>query len=335
MRGVLVGIAALFMLSGCGEKTTQRSVTVYVSEDRVFSEPVLQAFEKETGIRIRAVYDTEESKSTGVMNRILAESAHPQADVYWANEPIRAEVLRKKGVLEPYRSPNSRGIDRTFIAQDNSWTGFSARLRLFIVHKDARCRPTSVWDYADAQCGRHGIIANPLFGTTTSHIAALASVKGETMVGRWLGQMRRAGVAIASSNGASADAVADGRYDYALVDSDDAISRLRDKEAIELVYPDQGKGGLGVFVVPNAVMLLHGAPHPKEAKLLIDYLLSAKTEEALAKADCAQIPLHPGIAPPKELRPIEQLSVMRVDYGAVADEMLRLQPMLKKWVDAH
>ena len=37
-------------LLGC--RTTQRdAVTVYVSEDRVFSEPILKDFEKETGIQ--------------------------------------------------------------------------------------------------------------------------------------------------------------------------------------------------------------------------------------------------------------------------------------------
>jgi iron(III) transport system substrate-binding protein len=43
-----------------------QDVVVYVSHDEVFSEPILRDFEKETGIRVRAVYDTEETKSTGL-----------------------------------------------------------------------------------------------------------------------------------------------------------------------------------------------------------------------------------------------------------------------------
>ena len=61
-------------------------VVAYVSEDQVFSEPILRDFERETGIRVRAVFDTEEAKSTGVMNRLIAERGNPQADVYWAND---------------------------------------------------------------------------------------------------------------------------------------------------------------------------------------------------------------------------------------------------------
>jgi iron(III) transport system substrate-binding protein len=74
-------------------------VVVYVSEDQVFSEPILKDFERETGTNVKAVYDTEETKSAGAMNRLIAEKANPQADVYWANEPIRAEVLRQQGIV--------------------------------------------------------------------------------------------------------------------------------------------------------------------------------------------------------------------------------------------
>jgi hypothetical protein len=34
-------------------------VTVYVSTDRVFSEPILKAYERKTSVKVNAVYDTE------------------------------------------------------------------------------------------------------------------------------------------------------------------------------------------------------------------------------------------------------------------------------------
>src|SRR5215475_1700295 len=81
-------------------------VVVYVSHDQIFSEPILKDFEKDTGIKVRAIYDTEETRSAGAMNRLIAEKNNPQADVYWANEPIRAEVLRQQGIATPYTSPS-------------------------------------------------------------------------------------------------------------------------------------------------------------------------------------------------------------------------------------
>ena len=49
------------------------TVVVYVSHDQVFSEPIVKDFEIDTGVKVRAIYDTEETKSTGAMNRLIAE----------------------------------------------------------------------------------------------------------------------------------------------------------------------------------------------------------------------------------------------------------------------
>src|SRR5215211_1222550 len=109
MMAVAGCLAASAVLLGCSKKD-ENVVVVYVSEDQVFSEPILRDFETATGIRVKAVYDTEEAKSTGVMNRLLAEKDNPQADVYWANEPIRADALKQRGVSTAYDSPSAEGI---------------------------------------------------------------------------------------------------------------------------------------------------------------------------------------------------------------------------------
>ena len=131
---------------GCqkdGSSHTQE-VVVYVSEDQVFSEPILKDFEKETGIKVKAVYDTEETKSTGVMNRLIAEKNNPQADVFWANEPIRAELLKQKGISAVYFSPNAKGIPEVHKDPQGNWTGFSARARVFVVNKKIQNKPNSI-----------------------------------------------------------------------------------------------------------------------------------------------------------------------------------------------
>jgi iron(III) transport system substrate-binding protein len=143
--------------------------------------------------------------------------------------------------------------------------------------------------------------------------------------------LKQNGVAIATSNGESADFVATGRYDFSLVDSDDAVNRMRRKKAVTMIYPDQEKDDIGCFIVPNTVMLIKGAPHPDAAKKLIDYLLSKETEQKLAFADCAQIPLHPGVKMPPELLPLAKIKVMKVNYAKVAEKMIAIQPFLKSF----
>ncbi len=116
-RALAIGAAMLVL--ACTPRS--REVVVYTSVDQVVSEPVLREFEKRTGVTVRAVFDTEETKSTGVLNRLVAEGAHPQADVFWSGDPVRPFVLIKRGLVEPYLSPNANGIPPAFRAADGSW----------------------------------------------------------------------------------------------------------------------------------------------------------------------------------------------------------------------
>jgi iron(III) transport system substrate-binding protein len=317
-------------VTGCSSK--QQSVVVYVSEDQVFSEPILRDFERESGIRVKPVFDTEEAKSTGVMNRLLAEQNNPQADVYWANEPIRAEVLKQENVAAAYQSPSAEGIPADFKDPQGYWTGFSARARVIIVNQSVTNKPKSITAYGDPAFQGKTVIANPLFGTTTTEIAALFILWGDEKANTFLADMKRNGVKIATSNGESADFVASGDSAFGLVDSDDAANRIKQGKPIEMIYPDQGDNEVGCFIVPNAVVLIKGSPHPEAAKKLIDYLLSAETERKLALSDAAQIPLHQGVETPAIVRKIETIKTMKTDYSAVARKMREIEPLLKQWV---
>ncbi len=331
-HSVITGLMATGLVSGCGKTNDDRqTVVVYVSEDQVFSEPILLDFERESGIRVEAIYDTEEAKSTGAMNRLLAEKNNPRADVYWANEPIRAEILKQKGVSAPYISPQAAEIPRVFTDPSGYWTGFSARARVLVVHEKVVDKPDTILAYTDPNWKGRAVMANPLFGTTTSEIAALFTIWDTPRAEEFMVAMKRNQLTLSSSNGESTDLVAAGHYDFALVDSDDAVNRMRQGKPLVMVYPDQGENEIGCFIVPNAVVLIKGAPHPDAARTLIDYLLSKETEHKLAFADCAQIPLHPGVEIPPELKPINQIKTMPVDYATVAKKMVEIQPFLKDW----
>jgi len=329
-RIALVGLFCL-ALASCAK--TGNEVVVYVSHDQVFSEPILRDFERDTGIRVRAVYDTEEAKGTGVMNRLLSEKSNPQADVYWANEPIRAELLKQEGATAPYRSPNAEGIPARFRDPEGHWTGFAARARVFVVNTAVADPPRSIAAYTDPAWRGRGVIANPLFGTTTTQMAGLASLWATDSLMAFMERLRANGTAMSTSNGESADLVAQGAYAFSLVDVDDAVSRKRQGRPVEMVYPDQGEGALGTLLLPNAVMLVAGGPHPENGKRLIDYLLRRETERKLAASAAAQIPLHDGVEVPGEVRPIDQTTVMPVDYADLARTLAEVQPSLRNWVE--
>jgi iron(III) transport system substrate-binding protein len=126
--------------------------------------------------------------------------------------------------------------------------------------------------------------------------------------------------------------VARGEFAFSLVDSDDVVNRMKQNQPIDLVYPDQGGGDFGCFIVPNAVVLIAGSPHAESGKKLVDYLLSKETERKLAFSDAAQIPLHPGVPIPPQLQPIGSIKVMKVNYAEIAAKLQAIQAFLKSWV---
>jgi iron(III) transport system substrate-binding protein len=327
---LVLGLLLAVALNSC-RSASSNTVVVYVSEDQVFSEPILKDFERETGITVKSVFDTEESKSTGVMNRLIAEKDNPQADVYWANEPVRADALKQRGVSTPYVSPSADGIADQFRDPDHYWTGFSARARLLLVNTKSTIKPASVTAYTEPSTKGRTAIANPLFGTTTAYVAALFTLWGDERARNFMNDMKKNGVKITTSNGESADFVAAGEVEFSLVDSDDAVNRKKQGKPVEMIYPDQDGDGLGVLILPNAVALIKGGPHAENGKRLIDYLLNKETERKLAFADCAQIPLHSGVDTPPEIRRIDEIKTMRVQYVDLARKMEEIQPFLKEW----
>src|SRR6266568_6248436 len=236
VTAALIAAAAL-SLPGCFSKGRQ-SVVVYVSEDQVFSEPILKDFERETGITVKPVFDTEESKSTGVTNRLIAEKDNPQADVYWANEPVRADALKQRGISTPYLSPSAEGIADQFKDPDHYWTGFSARARVLLVNTSSTIKPAGIMAYTQPPAKGRAAIANPLFGTTTDYVAALFTIWGDDRAKTFMNDMKNNSVKMTTSNGESTDFVATGQVDFSLVDTDDAVNTKKQGKPVEIVYPD-------------------------------------------------------------------------------------------------
>jgi iron(III) transport system substrate-binding protein len=338
-RDLIATVAFIFVLvvflNGCGKSAAPpaNEVVIYVSQDRVFSEPVLLAYEQKTGVTVKVVYDTEETKSTGLANKLLAEKSHPQADVFWSNEPVRTLVLKSRGVLAPYKSPNSEGISAVFKDPEGYWTGFSARMRVIIYNTrmvKPEEAPKSIFDLTDPKWKGQVAIADPRFGSTSFHVAALYAELGDEKVDGFFRELKANEVKIVPGNSVVRDLVARGEVKMGLTDTDDVNVAIEDKQPVAMVLPD--RDGLGVPIMPNMVSLIAGAPRAEAGKRLIDYLLSADVERLLAQSEAVQIPLRAGVEPPKNLPPLNSFNPMTLDYGKAADKVeevtKRLQTIL-------
>jgi iron(III) transport system substrate-binding protein len=332
-RALRLGIAAVvgLALMSCGKDAQNASeVVVYSSVDRVFAEPVLKKFEAESKIRVRAVFDTEETKSTGVLNRLIAEANQPRADVFWSGDPMRPLQLIRRGLVQSYSPKSAASLPGHARDRVGNWTGVSARARVLLVNTEqiTADAPRSIRDLADPRWKNRAAIANPLFGTTTMHVAALFSAWGEDEAMRFLNAMKENGVRIAASNREVKRLVSAGEVAWGVTDTDDANEAAASGAPVRIVFPDQDQ--LGTLVMPTSVVVIRGSKHIDAAHKLVDYLVSAETEQYLAEHG-AHLPLQPGVSPPVALNVPADLRAMNVDYDVLADTIERIQPWLREW----
>jgi iron(III) transport system substrate-binding protein len=326
---IVIIVPLLFM-----EVCFGKQVVIYTSVDKEFSEPILQRFEDDTGIKVRAVYDTEETKSTGLVNSLIAEKDKPQADVFWSGDPIRPALLEIKGITTPYISRAAAEIPKKYKCDEGNWTGFSARVRVILYNTDLvrmDDRPLSIFDLTKPKWRGQVAIANPLFGSTTAHMAVLFATLGDEDAVKFLYDLKANRVRIVSSNSEVRRLVARGEVMTGLTDTDEAEMAIRERSPVRMAFPDQKNTDIGAFIMPNVVCLIKDSPNQENGKKLIDYLLSKEVERLLAFAPCGQIPLRHDVRRPADVYSIDAIKSMDVDYHKAANKLEEIDEFLKQW----
>lgn len=320
------------ILLGCGQfKKASKKVVIYVCLDPPFSEPILEEFEESTGIKVKPVFDVEATKTTGLVNRLIAEKNNPQTDVFWNNEIAQTIVLKEKGIFSPYISPSAKDIPEQFKDPQGYWTGFAARARVIIYNKNLVNQdeiPKSIFDLTKPKWKGQCTIAKPLFGTTFTHAAALFSYLGDEEAKRYFEKLNQNEVVIVNGNSIVKRSVANGELKFGLTDTDDANVAIQAGKPVDIVFPDQKT--FGTLLIPNTVSLVKNAPHPKLAKKLIDYLLSPEVEKSLAHSGSAQMPVRGYVKTPPYVSDIDDIKTMPVDFQEVADKMEEVAKYLQE-----
>ncbi len=282
-----------WLLMGCQPSPPQ--VVVYTSVDQIFSEPILEQFEATSGIEVLAVYDVEAAKTTGMVNRLIAEKEQPQADVFWNGEFAQTILLKDEGVLAPYTPSNAADTPAAYKDPDGTWTGFAGRARVLLVNTDLvpeERMPTSIQDMLDpAWSGDRLGIAYPLFGTTATQAAALYAYWSPTEGRAYFETLADREVRVVDGNSVVRDMVADGRLAFGLTDTDDACGAVARGAPVQIVIPDQAPDQMGTLIIPNTVALVAGGPNPAEGQKLIDYLISEAVSDALIASGWSHVTL--------------------------------------------
>jgi iron(III) transport system substrate-binding protein len=326
MRRAGLWVAAAVLAAGCREP--DKRVVVYCAQDQEFAEGVFADFTAETRLAVAPKFDTEANKSVSLAAELEREAGRPRCDVHWNNELLATIRLARRGVYEPYESPNAAPFPEWTKAKDHTWQAFAARARVLIVNTNLvpeADRPRSLLDLTDPKWKGKVAIAKPQFGTTATQATCLFEVLGPDAAKAFYRGLKANDVRVVPGNKQAAQGTANGDFAIGLTDTDDALGELNAGKPVALVYPDAGghpaHPRLGVLYIPNTVAVVKGSPNPAGAKRLADYLLRPETEAKLATGGGFQIPLNPQVKAdlPAALVPPTKVKAMAVDWERAAD----------------
>jgi iron(III) transport system substrate-binding protein len=306
-------LLAITLLIGCTNfDGNEKKVTVYVSADEQIAREIFSAFTEQTDISVDWVGDTESSKNTMLVQRLIREKNRPIADVFWSSEILGTIHLAKAGVLTPCETQRATQWPEQYRDKNFLWFGFSPRARVIAYDPQrisAEDLPQYWWEYSQA------VIADPRFGTTRTHVAVMAEFPEECE--RLFASMEQR--PMLGGNAATVQAVVDGRALFAMTDSDDVHGAIARGHSIEMYMPrhHDGKGG-GTLLIPNTVSIVKGCDHPEFAATVVDFLLSDEVATMLANSPSHNIPIQLSVASQFPNLVVED--PLKVDFYSVAEQ---------------
>lgn len=256
----------MLLLASPANSAPSKTVTVYCAQDEDYAEPIFHQFEKETGIKVLPVFDSEAVKTVGMANRLLAERKYPQCDVFWGNEEMRTRQIAAQDVFR----------------QTNGWAAFGHRSRRIVINTNKltlASAPHSLAELTNAVWRGRVAIAFPQFGTTGAHLNALRQRWGDAAWQTWCRALVANKPFLVDGNSVVVRTVARGDAWIGLSDSDDVADGQREGMPVAaLPLTDE------MLLIPNTVGVVRGAPHPDAAEKLYEWLLRPEVAQQLIDA---------------------------------------------------
>jgi iron(III) transport system substrate-binding protein len=322
--GLVIIITACFFstLLSCRKTPRQnyRKVVLYCSVDQTIAEPIIAEFERQTGIDVLPRFDTEASKTVGLIQRIRAEAASPIADVFWSNEIFHTIRLARESLLAFYAGDATKDWPERYADPNGRWYGFALRARVIAyntVRVSAVDAPKCLEDVLDSKWKGRLVMAAPEFGTTGGDVASWFAHYDSTRATETLEGLKANEIRLVAGNSIAVRMVATGQADICFTDTDDVYAAQRNGWPVAMNYLDQG--GDGALAIPNTAALIKGAGNPEEAEKLMEFLLSEQLEKMLLSSDSHNCPIRLALVGQFKMYVIPK--PLGVDYEKVADQL--------------
>ncbi|BFM09134.1 extracellular solute-binding protein [Halioxenophilus aromaticivorans] len=299
---VLLVVAALCALAGCGQQTNSDNViTVYTARNEQLIKPLFDQYSKETGVEIRYITDD----AGPLLARLKAEGENTPADLFITVDAGFLWQASEVGVLAPVDSQTLLdNIPAPLRSQKNDWYGLSLRART-IVYATDRVKPEDLSTYeALAEAPWNGRLclrtSKKVYNQSlvATMIKTLGEPEAERIVGGWVKNLATAPY---SNDVKAMEAVAAGQCDATIVNTYYFGRLHRDNPDINLAifWPNQDDRGVHINVSGAGVTKY--AKNPEGALKLLEWLSQSEAQYLFAEAN-QEYPVNPDVKPSEEVQ---------------------------------
>ncbi|WP_370600514.1 extracellular solute-binding protein [Pseudomonas nitroreducens] len=292
--------ATLLLAAIAGTAQAADEVVVYSSRIDELIKPVFDAYTEKTGVKIKFITD----KEAPLMARIKAEGANTPADLLLTVDAGNLWQAEKMGILQPFDSPTlDANIPPQYRSGTDSWTGLSLRART-IAYSTQRVKPDELSTY-EALAGKQwdGRLclrtAKKVYNQslTATLIETHGEQKTEEILKGWVSNLA---TDVFSDDTALLQAIAAGQCDVGIVNTY-YYGRLHQEKPdlpVKLFWPNQGDRGVHVNL--SGIGLTKYAPHPEQAKKLVEWMTGPQAQALFAGIN-QEFPANPKVAPSQEV----------------------------------
>ena len=292
-------LVALFL--GTASVVSAAEVNLYSERQPFLMDPLLQAFTKETGIKVNMVYIKE-----GMIERLKAEGVNSPADLVLTSDIGNLQNLVDAGILQTTTSSVlENNIPAQYRHPDGLWYGLTIRARVIYAHKE-RVKPGEVTTYED--------LADPKFKGrvctrsgkhyyNVSLLAWIIAVRGEDAAKAWArGVKANLARKPQGNDRAQVRAVHQGECDLALGNTyymGKMAANEKEPEqkewaaSVNLIFPNQN--GSGAHVNISGAAATKSAKNKDNAIKLIEFLSEDAAQKIYAE-DNFEYPVKAGTA---------------------------------------
>ncbi len=306
-RGFLVSAVLGAAVFAAGPSAMAEEVNLYSSRQPFLMKPLLQAYTKETGVKVNMVY-----LKKGMLERLKSEGRNSPADLILVSDIGNLHNHDKAGLLQPVSSATlSANIPPQYRHPDGNWFGLTVRARVIFASK-TRVKPGEVTSYEDLADPRMKGRVCTRSGKHVYNVSLLASIvvaKGAEGAKEWAkGVKANLARKPQGNDRAQVKAVYEGECDVAVgntyymgkmaTNEKDPVQKKWAK-SVNIVFPNQS--GRGTHVNVSGAGITKSAKNKADAVRLIEFLSGDTAQKIYAEANFeypvkAGVPLHPMVA---------------------------------------